>query len=78
MIASLSDEQRELLATRLNGQKSGSAAPSAAPKANAPGAANSPARVSARFTRQFGERAMGLEPTTSSLGSDTKTMSALQ
>ena len=78
ILASLSDEQRELLVARLNGQKSGSPAPSAAPKANAPGAANSPARVSAGFTKQFGERAMGPEPTTSSLGSGRKTTDALQ
>ena len=47
ILAVLSDEQRALLAARLNTPKSGSAAPRAAPKTKAPGAANSPASVSA-------------------------------
>src|SRR5207237_6618845 len=40
----LSDEQRALLAARLNAPKTGSAAPRAAPKTKAPGAARSPTR----------------------------------
>ena len=69
VLASLTDEQRALLAARLNAPETGSAAPAAAPNANAPGAASAPARLTAGFSKPFKERATGLEPATSSLGS---------
>jgi hypothetical protein len=67
--ASLTDEQRALLAARLNAPETWPAAPTAAPNANAPGAASAPARLTAEFAKPFRERATGLEPATSSLGS---------
>ena len=72
ILVSPSDEQRELSAARLNGQKSRSAAVRP-PKANAPGPQNSQARASPPFTKQLRERVMGLELTTSSLGKRRKT-----
>jgi hypothetical protein len=69
VLASLTGEQRALLAARLNVPEMGSAAPTAAPNANAPGAASAPARLTAEFAKPFRERATGLEPATSSLGS---------
>ena len=69
ILASLTEEQRTVLAAHLNAPETGSAAPGAAPKANAPGAAGAPARVTTGFAMPFKERATGLEPATSSLGS---------
>ena len=69
VFASLTREQRAVLAARLNVPEMVSAAPTAAPNANAPGAASAPARLTAEFAMPFRERATGLEPATSSLGS---------
>ena len=69
IFASLTNEQRALLAARLSAPETGSAAPTAATNANAPGAASAPARVTTEFAMLFKERATGLEPATSSLGS---------
>ena len=69
VLVSLTKEQRAVLAARLNVPETGSAAPPAAPNANAPGAASAPARVTAEFAIPYKERATGLEPATSSLGS---------
>ncbi len=69
LLERLTPEQRALLAARLRVKKSAPAGPTAGPKANAPESSRDPARLSADVQRLLQERATGLEPATSSLGS---------
>ena len=69
LLERLTPEQRALLAERLEVKQPAPAGPSAGPKANAPESPRDPARLSADVQRLLQERATGLEPATSSLGS---------
>jgi hypothetical protein len=76
ILAGLTPEQRVLLAARLDGTP-GSApttlvGPSVGPNAKSPGPTRDPAIGSAGLTRTLRERATGLKPATSSLGSRAK------
>ena len=69
LLERLTPEQCALMAARLKVQGSGSVGPSVGPNANAPGPTRIPARLSPDLSTALRERATGLEPATSSLGS---------
>ena len=65
LLAALTPDQRAQLATKINGRMG----PGMGPKKKSPGPTGIPAIETASNSRTSRERAMGLEPTTSSLGS---------
>ena len=64
LVAGLTDEQKALLAAKINGRMG--------PVKKSPGPIRIPATGTPSKSRTSKERAMGLEPTTSSLGRRTK------
>jgi hypothetical protein len=65
LVAELTDEQKALLAAKINGRMG----PAMGPVKKSPGPIRIPATGTASKSKTSRERAMGLEPTTSSLGS---------